>query len=344
MPRLFLRRLAALAALSAAMALLSGCTTTLVLMYVHEKLTEGAPPPCHKLNSVERALSARCGPYVPGSLQAQDISRAGLPLCPLTQAAREPRFWPVLPELLAKGAVVDTCAVPPLVALAHADPCPDFTAASPEVLQALHRLADGADAVHHDTMRLLSCPNARAAGLDTALDQWLARGWLPPGALPFGPLGALHPTHLHSPLAAALEAGGHTARAGLGSYRGHQPSGFEEALRTGQWAALDWWLTRVPELANQVPPRDGKQVPWVPLARVVGPKFIDDPVQQEAAVRYLLTRGAHPGQRLPHDASQTVLGYARRMNSPWLPLLESTANVSEHRQAAGRTPGLAGVR
>ena len=344
MQRTFLRRLAALAASLAAVALLGGCTTTLVLMYVHEKMTEGAPPPCHKLNSVERALSARCGPFVPGSLQPQDIHRAGLPLCPLTQAARDPQFWPVLPELLAKGALVDTCALPPLVALAHTAPCPDFTAASPEVLQTLHRLADAPDAVHHDTMRLLSCPNARAAGLDAVLDHWLARGWLAPGTLSFGPLGALHPSHLNSPLAAALEAAGHTARASLGSYQGHQPAGFEEALRTGQWQALDWWLTRVPELANQVPPRDGRQVPWVPLARVMGPRFIEDQAQQEAAVRYLLTRGANPGQRLPQDASLTVLGYARRINSPWVPLLETTTVAGEHRQAAGQTRNVTGLR
>lgn len=342
MPRTVLHRLAALAALLAFATLAGGCTTTLVLMYVHEKVTEGDPPPCHKLNTVERALSERCGDFVPGSLDSRDVARSGLPLCPVTQATRDPRFWPVLPELLAKGAALGDCAVPPLVALAQTDPCPDFTQATPEVLGALRRVAEDRLSVHHDAMRVLSCPHARAAGLHAALDRWLAEGWLPTRTLPFGPLGALHPDHLHSPFARALESQGHTARAGLGSYQGHLSAGYEEALRTGHWAALDWWLTRAPELANKVPPRDGRQVSWVPLARVLGPRFIEDARQQEATVRFLLARGARPSQKLPQEPSLTVLGYAQRLRSPLAVLLEDTEalNVAHGRGNEALAPAL----
>ena len=335
--RTVLQRLAMLAALLAFASLAGGCTTTLVLMYVHEKITEGMPPACHKLDTVERALSPRCGNFVPGSLDAQHVAHSRMPLCPVTEATRYPRLWPVLPELLAKGATLDGCAVPPLVALAQTDPCPDFTQAPAEVLSALRRVAEDPRSVHHDAMRVLSCPHARAAGLHTALDRWLSAGWLPPRTLPFGPLSALHPEHLQSPFARALEAQGHTARAGLGGYHGHLDTGFEAALHRGHWAALDWWLTRVPELANKVPPRDGRQLPWVPLARVVGPRFIDDPAQQEAAARFLLARGARPAQKLPHDPGLTVAAYARRLQSPLAALLEGDEAVKvagQHAEAA----------
>ena len=51
----------------------AGCAATAVLGHVYDKLTEGGPTPCRKLNSVERALSGRCGAYEPGHLLAQDI-------------------------------------------------------------------------------------------------------------------------------------------------------------------------------------------------------------------------------------------------------------------------------
>src|SRR6185369_10630523 len=37
----------------------AGCAATAVLMHALDKATEGDPTPCHKLNSVDRALSAR---------------------------------------------------------------------------------------------------------------------------------------------------------------------------------------------------------------------------------------------------------------------------------------------
>jgi hypothetical protein len=49
-----LHRLAATLALAAGTLLTSGCTTTLVMMHVYDKLTDGDPTSCWKLNSVER--------------------------------------------------------------------------------------------------------------------------------------------------------------------------------------------------------------------------------------------------------------------------------------------------
>jgi len=302
----------------------AGCAAGAVLSYALDKATEGDPTPCRKLNTVERALSGRCGDYQVGSLQAKDVAASGLPRCPLTLAARDPKLWPVLPELLAKGAQPEACAESPLAALAEASPCPDFAAASPDSLAALRWLAEAdARAIHHDVVRMLSCPKARDAGLATVLDTWLAQGQLPTRGLAFGPLGALDPSALGSPLSNALEAQGHTARAGLGAYAGELPSGFDAALREGNLAALDWWLDRLPELANRVPPRNGNQLPWLPLARVLTPSYLTHPDQQTELVGYLLARGADPWRPLPHDPRLSVVAYARKLKSPSLALLDS---------------------
>lgn len=315
------RALAALA-LGAGALLTSGCTTTLVVMHVYDKLTDGDPTSCFKLNSVDRALQERCGKFVAGSLQPKDIHASGLPICPLTVATRDPAFWPVLPELIAKGATPETCSVPPWVALAQAHPCPDFSRATPAELQALRWVAEAdARALHHDAVRALSCPNARAAGLDRVLDDWVAHDQMPAGVLPFGALGALHPSHLGSPLARALEARGHTAAAALGGYDGKLPGGFEEALRTGDFAALDWWLQRAPTLVNRAPPANNSQLAWVPLARVLTPAFMPDPALQRQTVAYLIAHGADPDRALPHDPAQTVRTMAMRMKSPLLAAL-----------------------
>jgi hypothetical protein len=300
-----------------------GCAATAMVMHAIDKATEGDPTPCHRLNSVERALSERCGDYRPGSLVTKDVTASGLPRCPLTLAARQPALWPVLPELLAKGAQPETCDQPPLVALAQAQPCPDFSAASPESLAALRWLAlADARAIHHDVMRMLSCPAARSAGLDSVLDGWLAQGQLPARGLAFGPLGALHPTHLGSPLSRALEAQGHTARAALGPYDGQLPAGFDSALRDADRAALDWWFARTPDLVNRVPPRQGNQLPWLPLARVLTPTYLTHPEQQREMVAYLLARGADPWRALPHDPNRTVVSYAWQLDSPLVALLD----------------------
>jgi hypothetical protein len=322
---------------------LGGCTTAGLLLsvagvatdssvtweiakHVHQKMTDGDPVSCFRLNSVERALTPRCGEFVPGSLVAADIARTTLQECPLTLAVRDVRLWPVLPELLDKGATPVACFTAPLVEMAQArDPllaCPDFSRASPEVLNAFERLAsiDGRS-VHHDVVRLLSCPSARQFALDRVLDRWLAQGRLPVG-LGFGVLGALHPDYLDSPFARDLEAHGHTAQASLGGDVGKAASGFEEALRTQHWAALEWWFERVPKLINEVPPRQGNQVAWVPLQQVLVPAFISDDTARKQTVQFLIGHGANPWQRLPGQTHHSVVSYARFMKSPLVDTLQ----------------------
>lgn len=302
----------------------AGCAATAVISYAIDKATEGDPTPCHKLNTVERALSARCGKYWPGSLLTKDVIASGLPKCPLTLAARDPKLWPILPELLSKGATPDGCDEAPLVALSHASPCPDFPTASFQSLHSLRRLAVAdARSIHHDVVRMLSCPAARTAGLDTVLETWLAQGRLPSRGLSFGVLSALHPDYLATNFARSLEAQGHTAGAGLGAYNGQLPSGFDLALKDANFAALDWWLDRVPTLANHVPPRQANQMAWLPLVRVLTPTYLSKPEQQPQIVAYLISRGADPSKSLPHDPGRTVINYAQQVKSPSLAILES---------------------
>ena len=320
--------------------LLAGCTTAGLVLgaagvatdtsvtwdivkFVHGKMTEGDPAPCQQLDSVQRALNPRCGAFVPGSLQARDIRDTPLQQCVLAVVVRDPRLWPVLPELIDKGAQPEACARSPLVDLAQHAGCPDFAAASPAVLQSLQWLAEAdARAIHHDVVRMLSCPSSRTAGLDRVLATWLTQGEFDRGKLSFGPLGALDPGYLDTPLARALEAQGHTAREALGGYDGVEPGGFEVALRTSNWKALDWWLRRAPELANRVPPAQSDQLPWVPLARVLVPGFLADPASRPAMLGFLMARGANPWQKLPFDPGRSVVEYARALGSPLLPLLD----------------------
>lgn len=330
-----LQRAAAALALAAGSLLASGCTTTVVALHLYDRITEGDPTPCHRLNSVDRALQERCGPYQAGSLVTKDVTSSGLPLCPLATATRNPAFWSVLPELIAKGATPEACREAPWVALAQADACPDFSRASRAELESLRWLAEAdASAIQHDVVRVLSCPRARAVGLDKVLDQWADQGQLQRGQLAFGPLGALHPSHLNTPLARVLEAQGHTAAASLGSYGGTLTPGFEAALQSGDFAALDWWLARVPELANKVPPTRGNQLPWVPLARVLTHSFMPDADQQRETVLYLLAHGANPRRVLPHDPNQTVMSFARQLKSPLVATLDAPAPARATRVAA----------
>jgi hypothetical protein len=311
-----------------------------VVKHVHATLTAGDDTPCVRLDTVERALNVRCGAFVPGSVKAADLRHSRLQDCALSVATRDPRFWPALPEFIAKGASPEACSRSPLAELARLPDCPDFSTASPAVLQSLRWLAEAdARAIDHDVVRMLSCPSAVVAGLDKPLASWLAQGDLDRGHVAFGPLGALHPSYLASPLARALEAQGHTAREGLGGYSGSRPRSFEMALRDSDWVALDWWLTRVPELANRVPPLQGNQLPWVPLAKVLSPGFLVNAEQRTDAVEFLLARGANPWQKLPFDSGSSVVQYARMLKSPQLVLLDPPARPTV---IAGREPAGAG--
>jgi hypothetical protein len=313
-----------------------------IVKHFHDKWVEGGPVPCYRLDSLERALTPHCQPYAAGTIKTADLAAPHkLPLCPLAMAARDPRLWHVLPELIEKGAMPEACARAPLVELAQVDACPDFPTATPAVRESMLWLAHAdARAVHHDVVRMLSCPKAREVGFDAVIARWAEAGQMPPGRLGFSPLSALHPDMLATPLAARLEADGHTARAGLDPFQGTLRGGFEEAFRSGHFDALDWWLARAPELANRVPPPQGNQLPWVPLAKTLGNDWLDQPAHQQRMVEFLLARGANPGARLPHRRDMTVLRLAREMKSPFVPLLESAAVPSRARVATGRgVPG-----
>ena len=340
----FLPRCAAVAAIALSLLGLGGCTTASLLLsatgvatdssvtwdivkHIHGKITEGDPKPCFVVDSVERALSPRCGNYVSGSLRSSDLVTSPFGACALATAARDPRLWPALPDLMASGARTQSCMQSPIVALAQANDCPDLAAVPADVRGALTSLSQSDPrAVHHDVVRWLSCPNSRAAGLDGVLTGWLASGALKPGTLSFSPLSALHPSAIGSPLSAALEARGHTVETALGGYMGQRPSGFEEALRTSDWAALDWWLDRRPQLANRVP---GPQLDWLPLARVLAPGFLAYPDSRADMVGFLVARGADPRTRLPSDPSQSVIALARSMRSPLVDVLEAAPAGTE---------------
>ena len=348
-----------LAALLLGGALLAGCSTTGLLLtaagiatdtsvtweiakHVHGKLTENDPTPCARLNSVQRAVNPRCE-YVPGSIRAIDLASTGLQDCPLAVATRDRRLWAALPELMDKGARPERCARSPLVDLAEAEACPDFQAASTAALQALAVLADDPRAVRHDVFRMLGCPRARAVGLDRVLTGWLDKGALEPGKLSFSPLGATHPDLLVGRFGRELEVAGHRPETALDGYDGALPSGFEEALRTSHWAALEWWLYRIPRLANQAPPSRGGQLAWVPLQRVLLPGFLEEPATQRKLVVFLMARGADPRTKLPFDASRTVIGFAASIRSPMLAVLDPppAAPPPPIRQAARSDPGRA---
>jgi hypothetical protein len=296
-----------------------------IVKHVHGQLTENDPTPCAMLNSVQRALNARCT-YVAGSIHAADIEHSGLQGCPLTAATQDARLWRVLPELIEKGARSERCARMPLQDLAEVDACPDFQSASPEVIQAFVYLAESDPrAIRHDVFRMFSCNRGRAVGLDRVLAGWLDRGLLEPATLSFSPLEALDPEMLVSRFGRELQIAGHSPSVALDHYDGALPSGFEEALRTANWAALDWWFYELPQLLNVAPPSRGAQMSWVPLQRVLLPGYLADPAAQPEMVSFLLARGANPRQKLPFDPSRTVITFARTIKSPSLALLDTPA-------------------
>ncbi|MDQ6685961.1 MAG: hypothetical protein M3Z16_12640 [Pseudomonadota bacterium] len=293
-----------------------------IVKHVHGKLTEDDPTPCAMLNSVQRALNPRCE-YAAGSIRVADLKTSGLQSCPLVIATSDPRLWRALPELLAKGALPGACPDSPLQYLAATDPCPDFVAASVEQRAALVTLAEtDARAVRHDVFRMFGCPNARAAGLDSVLVHWLDRGALDPRKLSFNPLGAAHPDLLVTRFGHELEVAGFSADKALDNYDGTLPSSFEEALRSSHWAALEWWLYRLPQLANRAPPTRGGQLSWVPLQRVITPGWVRHPESQRELVVFLMRHGANPYQKLPFDSGKTVISYASALKSPLIDVLD----------------------
>ena len=191
------RLLAQLAAATIGAASLAGCTapglaltafgiatdtsmTWEIAKHVHAKLTEDDATPCLLLNTVQRALNARCT-YVRGSIRAADVAKSGLQGCALTAATEDARLWRALPELIDKGATSEQCPRSPLQDLAEVDACPDFQSAPPDVLKAIVFLAESDPrAVRHDVFRMFSCSRARAAGLDQVHVGWLDRGVLQP--------------------------------------------------------------------------------------------------------------------------------------------------------------------
>jgi hypothetical protein len=299
-----------------------------IVKHVHGLITEGDPTPCAMLNSVQRALSARCE-FVPGSIRVADLAKTGLQGCPLTAATQDARLWRALPELIDKGAKFERCARSPLQDLAEADACPDFASASPEVLKALVFLAENDPrSVRHDVFRMLGCSRARSAGLDQVLTTWLDHGQLAPDTLSFNPLEALDPDLIGTRLARDLVVAGFSSATALDHYDGSLPNGFEEALRRSHWPALEWWLYELPQLANAAPPSRGAQMEWVPLQRVLLPGFLQDPASQAQMVNYLIAHGADPHKKLPFDPDKTVIAFAASIKSPMLPLLNPPVAAS----------------
>ncbi len=293
-----------------------------VVKHLHGKLTENDATPCILLDTVQRALNARCE-FVAGSIRKADIEHNGLQACPLTAATQDKRLWRALPELIDKGAKLERCPRSPLQDLAEADPCPNFAAASPEILRSFVFMAESDPrAIRHDVFRMLGCTKARSVGLDRILVGWLDGGKLEPGTLSFNPLEALDPDLIGSRFARDLEVAGHSSRSALDHYDGSLPSGYEMALRTSHWAALEWWLYELPQLANQAPPSRGAQLGWVPLQQVLLPGFLQDPANQSDMVRFLMAHGADPKKKLPFDSGTTVIGFATAIKSPVLALLD----------------------
>ncbi len=310
-----------------------------IVKHLHTKLTEDDPRACFLVNSVQRALNGRCGAFVPGSLTAADIANSGYSGCIVDIAVRDPKLWPAVPELIEKGARPATCVISPLAELAELHPCPDFSKASPAVLASLRQLAEtDPRAVRHDVFRMLSCPSARVAGLDHVLEGWLDKGRLEPGKLSFSPLGALHPEMIQSRFSRELEVAGHSAESAMGSYDGALPSGFEEALRTSDYAALEWWFYRVPRLASKVPPMHGGELAWLPLQRVLVPNFLAAPETRKRMVEFLMHHGASPWAHLPFDPNRSIVNYAQSVKSPLVALLDPPVKLQPAAPKVAQAP------
>jgi hypothetical protein len=315
-------RILGLAGSLAALSLLQGCITTALIVASQIDL----PPACSSLSTVEQALTPRCGGYKTGMLVTKDVNTPFRSDCPLTKFASQSGLWNGLPELIAKGAKPEHCNRAPLVAMADVQACPDFAAMPAPTLAAVRWLAVGdAQSVSAPVLHMLSCPSAKQAGLSDVITTWVAQQSLSPSQVRFSPLSALHPSSLREPWVALLLAGGH--KAALAAEQ--DASAYEHALREGDVPTLQWWTQQAPQLVHRVPAKGVGYVPWLPLARLMTPGFAASDAARQRSLDFLLASGAKPGATLPHDRTETVLSYTRRVQP----------QLAEHMQNAtfGRT-------
>lgn len=293
---------------------------------------------CSDMHSVERGLSERCGEYVPGRFAAADVNRAAPEECPLTVATAEPRRWRMLPELVEKGARAERCTTSPLTALMQ-QPATRLenalrSATKPQI-DALAWIANHDErAIQPAVVQWLSSPAARTAGLDNVLLAWVDKGLLDPRKTGFEPLAWLHPSALSTPLSTAFVVRGQRAEVAIRS----NPGALEEALRSGDLAALDWWFARVPGLANLVVDNRELRVNWRPLAYVSTPGVIPDAKLRQQVTRHLLSRGADPSATLPHQPGVTVLAQAQRMSPDLAPVMQASLTTRQATTLAATRP------
>jgi hypothetical protein len=227
---------------------------------------------------------------------------------------------------LEKGATSERCARSPLQDLAEVDACPNFQAASPQVLKAFVYLAES-DRARNPARRVshVQLQQRRAAGLDQVLVGWLDPRRAAGGNALVQPARSARPGNARLALRRELQIAGHSPQRRSTTTTGVLQSGFEEALRTSNWAALEWWFYELPQLLNVAPPSRGAQLPFVPLQRVLLPGYLPDQAAQGEMVKYLLARGANPRQKLPFDPGRNVVGFAMSIRSPMLALLDEPA-------------------
>jgi hypothetical protein len=297
---------------------LTGCITTAVILA--NKYIETLPPACSSLSSVERALTERCGGYKVGALDAKDVNLRVLSACPLTNFAGDPALWHGLPELLAKGASPEQCAKAPLLAMAEKTPCPAFSQMHAETREAVRWLAVAdAASLSGPVLHMLTCPEAVNTGLSNVVLQWVAHADLDPDRASFSVLSSIHPASLSHAWVNGMLAKGHQALRAVEM----DASGFERALAQGDVSTLDWWVQKAPALAHRAPAKGMGHVPWLPLARTMGPGFAVDDAARLRTAHYLIAHGASMNASLPHERGQSVGDYARSVQPHMWPALQA---------------------
>jgi hypothetical protein len=297
---------------------LTGCITTATLLAI--QYAEKMPPFCSKLPSTERAVTERCGGYKVGQIDAKDVNVRVMSSCALTNFANRPSLWHGLPELLAKGATPEGCPKAPLQAMAEANACPAFTQMDASTLDAVRWLAVAdAASVSGPVLRMLTCPEATSAGLNSVAAQWAAQGYLAPGNVNFSVLSSIHPISLLQPWVQDLLTAGHQPLRAVEM----DASGYTQALAQGDVAALDWWTQKAPALIHRVPSKGRGYVPWLPLARTMSPNFAADDATRLRTAQFLIARGARMDASLPHERSISVADYARSVQPQMWPALQT---------------------